>query len=53
MALGALLALSSVSALAVIAGRQLVARVPLGVVNLVAAAVSATLALMTVVRLLA
>lgn len=49
---GALLALSSVAALAVTVGRQLVARVPLHVVNLVAAAVFAGLALLTIVRLL-
>ncbi|MEO5680105.1 MAG: TMEM165/GDT1 family protein [Acidimicrobiales bacterium] len=48
---GALLALSSVAALAVTVGRQLVARVPLHVVNLVAAVVFAGLAVYTVVRL--
>lgn len=49
--LGALLALSSVAALAVTIGRQLVTRVPLHVVNLVAAAVFAGLAVATVVRI--
>lgn len=51
VALGALLALSSV-ALAVTAGRQLITRVPLHVVNLAAAAVFAGLAMMTLLRLL-
>jgi len=50
--LGALLALSSVAALAVTVGRQLVARVPLHIVNLVAATVFAALAVATLVRLL-
>jgi len=50
--LGALLALSCVAALAVTVGRQLIARVPLHIVNLVAAAVFAGLAVATVVRLL-
>ena len=50
--LGALLALSSVAALAVTVGRQLVTRVPLHIVNLVAAAVFAALAVATLVRLL-
>jgi len=49
--LGALLALSCVAALAVTVGRQLIARVPLHVVNLVAAAVFAGLAVVTLVRL--
>ena len=52
VALGALLALSAVSALAVTVGRQVIARVPLHVVTLVAAGVFAALAVMTLVRLL-
>lgn len=52
VALGALLALTSVAALAVTAGRQLITRVPLHVVNLAAAAVFAALAVMTLLRLL-
>lgn len=50
--LGSLLALSSVAALAVTVGRQLIARVPLRIVNLVAAAIFAALAVATLVRLL-
>jgi len=50
--LGALLALSSVAALAVTVGRQLIARVPLHIVNLIAAGVFAALAVATLVRLL-
>lgn len=51
--LGALLALSAVAALAVTVGRQVIARVPLHVVNLVAAGVFAGLAVLTVLRLFA
>lgn len=53
VAAGALLALTSVAALAVTAGRQLLARLPLQVVRLVAAAVFAALAVAALVRLLA
>ncbi|MEJ7765617.1 MAG: TMEM165/GDT1 family protein [Acidimicrobiales bacterium] len=49
--LGALVALSSVAALAVTVGRQLIARVPLHIVNLVAAAIFAALAVATLLRL--
>ena len=50
VAVDALLALSAVAALAVTVGRQLIARVPLHVVNLAAAAVFAALALTSLVR---
>lgn len=50
--LGALAALASVAGLAAAFGRQLVARVPLHLVNFVGAAVFAALALWTVIELL-
>jgi Ca2+/H+ antiporter, TMEM165/GDT1 family len=51
IAIGALLALSAVAAIAATVGRQLVARVPLHLVNYVAAAVFAGLAVWTIVEL--
>lgn len=51
VALGALLALASVAALAATFGRQIVARVPVNKINYVAAAVFAALAIWTVVEL--